>query len=97
MPHIAALAVDVEQMHALDAESRRFAMLHLAERFEQLREVARHLRAMVLRTAAFYDTLDLSDTLDTINAAAAEATDSMQVNIPSEPLAARARWLRWRK
>jgi hypothetical protein len=79
MPKIEALAVNVEAVHDLDPESRRFAIMRLGERFDELRAVARLVRTVTALSATFYNTLDLSDTLEAINMAAAELMECTQV------------------
>jgi hypothetical protein len=78
-PGIDALAINVEAVHDLDPESRRFAILRLAERFNELRAVSQLVRSVTRLSATFYDTLDLSDTLEAINMAAAELMECTQV------------------
>ena len=77
--NIRKMALNNVDLHEMDAEARRFAMLRLGERFEQLRAVSMHVRRVIARTSYFYKTLDLSDTLDSINAAVVELTDASQV------------------
>lgn len=79
MPGIVHISVDIEAIHAMDTEARKFAMLHLADRFSQLQEVSKHLRRMVSEATSCYDTLDLSDTLECIQQVAADFVESTEV------------------
>lgn len=73
------LSVDIQSIHSMDAEARRFALAHLGDRFDQLRSLSQHMRKVVRTAACVYDTLDLSDTLDAITAAASDLLDTAQV------------------
>lgn len=73
------LSVDIQSIHSMDAEARQFALAHLSDRFDQLRSLSQHMRKVVRTAACVYDTLDLSNTLDAITAAASDLLDAAQV------------------
>jgi hypothetical protein len=73
------ISVDIEAIHAMDPEARKFAMLHLADRFSQLQHLAKHLRLLVQEATSCYDTLDLSDTLECIQQKATDLVESTEV------------------
>ena len=78
-PGLADISVDIEAIHAMDAEARKFACLHLADRFSQLQDVSKHLRRLVSEATSCYDTLDLSDTLECIQQKATDLVESTEV------------------
>lgn len=75
------LVVDIEAIHRMDPEARKFALLHLAARFGQLQELSRHMRRLVAEATSCYDTLDLSDTLDRVQQVAAGLLESTEVRL----------------
>lgn len=78
-PGLGEISVDIEAIHAMDSEARKFAMLHLADRFSQLQDVSKHLRRLVSDATSCYDTLDLSDTLECIQQKATDLVESTEV------------------
>lgn len=78
-PGLEEISVDIEAIHAMDSEARKFAMLHLADRFSQLQDVSKHLRRLVSDATSCYDTLDLSDTLECIQQKATDLVESTEV------------------
>eukprot|EP00892_Ulva_mutabilis_P008750 jgi/Ulvmu1/6247/UM028_0105.1 len=80
-PGLHCLNVDVQKIHAMDAEARGFALMHLSDRFDQLRALSKYMRTVVATAACVYDTLDLSDTLDAINHAATELLEAAKARV----------------
>lgn len=78
-PGLSEISVDIEPIHAMDSEARKFAMLHLADRFSQLQDVSKHLRRLVSEATSCYDSLDLSDTLECIQQKATDLVESTEV------------------
>jgi hypothetical protein len=80
VPGLDDLSVDIEALHGMDAEARRCALQHLASRFAQLQGLSQHLRRLVAVATGCYNTLDLSDTLERVQAVAADMLEAAEVH-----------------